>query len=126
MLRIHWSCPCLPSENYDAVAPLILCKRLALLLGGGLTGTETKPHMEIPLEAGSSKLFRHVLLKHELVVPEEHVCICRRTKLNGIGNSVFRKCYMDLGVVTYSVFFEFFWEVVGVSHSQRSDSSQLC
>lgn len=34
VLRIHWSCPCLPSENYSAVAPLILCKRLALSVGG--------------------------------------------------------------------------------------------
>lgn len=42
--------------------------------------------MQVPLEAESSKLFRHVLLKHELVVPEEHICICRHTKLNGIGN----------------------------------------
>lgn len=82
--------------------------------------------MEVPLEAESSKIFRHVLLEDELVVPEEHICICRHTKMNGIGNSVFRKCYVDLAVVTYSVLFELFWEVVGVSPSQRSDSSQLC
>lgn len=82
--------------------------------------------MQVPLEAESSKLFRHVLLKHELVVPEEHICICRHTKLNGIGNPAFRKCCVDLAAVTYSVFFELFWEVGGVSHSQRSDSSQLC
>lgn len=36
--------------------------------------------MEVYLEAESSKLFKHILLKHELVIPGEHTCICRHTK----------------------------------------------